>query len=232
VKASYNSLLEARISLSYQFTYPENLMEKSEKVSANATGGWTWTGVWSTHDSFEGSYGNGASDRLKTDLRDTKDSLQNAVDSAFPIDTAGQAHAIFTDQLTVSYDQATAWLASLNPLFNTMKTGGLSNEEAWNRVLVYTKALFEDIKTVRALSAERSCGAMIWGSFRTAELLAEYMRLRWLQHPQVSSILALTSMQREGKALNDALSSLGTVAADVKSIKKDIKQWKKAKPPK
>ncbi len=111
-----------------------------------------------------------------------------------------------------------------------MKTGGLSDEEAWNCVLVYSKALFEDIKTVRALSAERSCSAMIWGSFRTAELLAGYVRLRWLHHPQVLSILALTSMQREGKMLVDALSALGSVADEVKGVKEDINQLKKSKP--
>ena len=194
VKASYNSLLDARISLSYQITYPEPLTKKSEKVADNATGGWTWTGVWSTHDSFEGTYNNGVYDRMKTDLRDTKDSLQNSIDTAFPIDTAGQAHAIFAKQLMLSYDQATAWLAPLNPLFKIMKTGGLSNDEAWNRVLVYAKALFEDIKTVRALLAEHSAGAMIWESFCTAELLNKYICLRWLQHPQVSSILALAYM--------------------------------------
>ncbi len=55
-----------------------------------------------------------------------------------------------------------------------MKMGGLSDEEVWNQVLVHLKALFEDIKTVRALSAERSAGAMLWGSFQTSDLLNEY----------------------------------------------------------
>ncbi len=89
VKASYNSLLEARISLSYQITYPDPLMRKSEKVAANATGGWMWMGVRSTHDSFEGTYNNGAYDWIKTDLHDTKDLVQNSIDSIFPIGTAG-----------------------------------------------------------------------------------------------------------------------------------------------
>ena len=115
---------------------------------------------------------------------------------------------MFTEQLSLSYDQCVAFLESLAPLFKTMKTGGLGDDEAWSRVLVYTKALLEDIKIVRALSVEKDCGAMIWGSFRTAELLNEYMRLRWIQHPQVSSILAPTSLQRKGKALHEAIAAL------------------------
>ena len=68
-----------------------------------------------------------------------------------PIEKNGTMHAVFTEQLSLSYDQAIGWLESITPLFKTMKTGGLSDLKAWNRVLVYTKALFDDIKTVRAL---------------------------------------------------------------------------------
>ena len=118
----------------------------------------------------------------------------------------------------MSYDQAIAWLESLTPLFKTMKTRGLADDEAWSRVLVYTKALMEDIKTVRSLSLEKDCGSMIWGSFRTTELLNEYMRLRWIQHPQVSSILALTSLQREGKALHEAISALKEKESSIASL--------------
>ena len=218
VKANYNSLLEARITLSYQITYPENVMRRSDKKEAALTDGWAWSNTWSTFRNFEGTFNNGASDRLKTDLRDTKDSLQNAIDFNFPIETHASAHAIFTEQLSLSYDQAVAWLESLTPLFKTMKTGGLADDEAWSRVLVYTKALMEDIKTVRSLSLEKDCGSMIWGSFRTTELLNEYMRLRWIQHPQVSSILALTSLQREGKALHEAISALKEKESSIASL--------------
>jgi len=145
---------------------------------------------------------------METDLRDVRDSLQNAIGFAFPIDSKGTMHAVFTEQLSLSYDQAVARLESLSPLFKTTKTGGLSDGEDWSRVLVYTKALMEDVKTVRSLSASKNCAAMIWGSFNTSELLLEYMRFRWIQHPQVSSILALTSLQREVKAMNEAVAAL------------------------
>ena len=39
VKANFNSLLEARIVLSYQITYPKKIMRRSEKPGAAATGG-------------------------------------------------------------------------------------------------------------------------------------------------------------------------------------------------
>ena len=39
IKANYNSLLEARIALLYQITYPENIMERSDKKEAAPTDG-------------------------------------------------------------------------------------------------------------------------------------------------------------------------------------------------
>ena len=59
---------------------------------------------------------------------------------------------------------------------------------------------------------------MIWGSFLATELLKEYARLIFTRHPQVSYILALTSMQREGKTLTDALAAMALEAKSVKSL--------------
>jgi hypothetical protein len=47
-KAEYNSLMEARISLSYSLTYPKNLMKKQDKQKHVGLGGWFWTTVWLT----------------------------------------------------------------------------------------------------------------------------------------------------------------------------------------
>jgi hypothetical protein len=77
---------------------------------------------------------------------------------------------------------------------------------------------------------------MIWGSFRTTKLLEEYQRLKFYQHPHVSTMLALTSLQREGKKVETTLSTLGTLTKDVKNMKtkfgqleRDFKGFKNAK---
>ena len=78
--------------------------------------------------------------------------------------------------------------------------------------------------------------AMIWGSFRTTKLLEEYQRLKFYQHPHVSNMLALTSLQREGKKVEKALSTLGNLAKSVEGhqskigqLEKDLKGLKTAK---
>jgi hypothetical protein len=42
-KAEFNNLTEARVSLSYGLTYPDNIMRKQDKEKYAATGGWYWT---------------------------------------------------------------------------------------------------------------------------------------------------------------------------------------------
>ena len=59
-KAEFNSLTEARISLSYGLTYPENLMKKHDKEKYAATGGWFWSSTWSSFLAFKGTFNNGA----------------------------------------------------------------------------------------------------------------------------------------------------------------------------
>jgi hypothetical protein len=93
-------------------------------------------------------------------------------------------------------------------------------DDAWERVLIFTKAVFDDVQTVRALMLDSKNNAgMIWGSFRSTKLLEEYRRLKFYQHPHVSNMLALTSLQREGKKVKSTLSALGSLTKDVERLK-------------
>jgi hypothetical protein len=112
----------------------------------------------------------------------------------------------------------------------------MSSEDAWERVLIFTKACLT-ISNCGALTLDsKNTAGMIWGSFRTTKLLEEYCRLKFYQHPQVSNMLALTSLQQEGKKVENALSTLGTLTKDVEKVKSqcgqcegDIKALKNAK---
>jgi len=236
-KADYNSLTEARIAFSYGMTYPENLMKKQDKQKHVATGGWFWTPSWSSYSAFKGTFNNGAKDNITSSLTEVSGMIQNAIDFAFPLATLPLAHAVFTEQLLLSRAQATAWIDAIEPLYEILTAAGMGTDDAWERVLIFCKAVFDDIRTVRAITLDtKNTAGMIWGSFRTTKLLEEYRRLKFYQHPHVSNMLALTSLQREGKKVETALSTLGTVAKDVEKIKsqcaqheKDIKALKSAK---
>ncbi len=68
---------------------------------------------------------------------------------------------------------------------------------------------------------------MIWGLFCTTKLLEEYQRLKFYQHPHISNMLALTSLQQEGKKVEKALSTLGGLAKAVEAHQSKIGQLEK-----
>jgi hypothetical protein len=186
-KAEYNSLTEARISLLYGLTYPENLMKKQDKQKHVATGGWFWTTLWSSFSAFMGTFNNGAKDSITSSLCEVSGMIQNAIDFAFPLTSQPLAHAVFTKQLLLSKAQALEWIKALEPLYEILSLAGMTSEDAWEQVLIFTKAVFDDIQTVRALTLDsKNTAGMIWGSFRMAKLLEEYPRLKFYQHPHVS----------------------------------------------
>ena len=163
--------------------------------------------------------------------------VQNAIDFAFPLATHPLAHGVFTEQLLLARAQASAWVDALEPLYEILCSVGMPTNEAWERVLIFTKAVYDDIRTVRALTLDKNnTSGMIWGSFRTTKLLEEYQQLKFYQHPHVSNMMALTSLQQEGKKVEKALSTLGTLSKSVEAhqsklgqLEKDLKALKISK---
>ena len=129
--------------------------------SIDLTNGWKWNHAWLSCAKFEGSFNNGVFDIMLADLKDSKETLQNSIDSLFPIDTHGTMHAIFTEQLSISHKKAVLVVAVS---LTSIQDNEVLRFDKW------TKSLFQDVKMVRHLLAyTRSCAAMIWGSLHTAD---------------------------------------------------------------
>jgi hypothetical protein len=155
-EAEYVSLTEVRISLSYGLTYLENLMKKFNKEKHTATGGWFWIITWSSYAVFEGTFNNGAKDTFSSSLIAVSRMIQNAINFAFPLATHPLAHGVFTKQLLRARAQASAWVDALEPLYEILSLVGMSAEEGWEWILIITKAVFDDIRTVRALTLDKN----------------------------------------------------------------------------
>ncbi len=122
--------------------------------------------------------------------------IQNAIDFSFPAAAHLIAHAILTKQLLILRQQASGWIEALKPLYEILCAAGMSIDEAWERILIFTKAIFDDVRTVRVITLGKgNTGGMIRGSFCTAKLLKEYQCLKFYQHPHVLNMLAFTSLQ-------------------------------------
>lgn len=237
VKANFQSIDEATIGLSYSIIYPPRIIKASDKQEAQQTDGFTWAPPFVSFEVFEGDYHNGTRMRLKKSLDSVAKAIESGIDFHFPISTRPKSNAVFKAQTQLAHRQACEFLEALAPLYKQISGGGMSNKEAWSRVMVFARQIFTDIATVRALNSEGSLGSMIWASFRTSELLKEYQRHNWVEHPKTSSILALTSMRKEGKAIEEVNSKLiahNTVlnrhTGDIKKLQDDIKELKKKNP--
>ena len=53
---------------------------------------------------------------------------------------------------------------------------GMSKKEAWKRVALYPKTLFDSTKLVQGYVLDLEGATMVWGSFQTTVLIAEYAR--------------------------------------------------------
>jgi hypothetical protein len=155
-KAEYNSLTEARVSLSYGLTYPENLMKKYEKEKYAATGGWYWTNAWSSYSVFKGTFNNAAKDKFLSSLVKVSRMIQNAINFAFPVASHPVPHGVFTEQLLLARSQASGWVDALEPLYEILVLAGMSTKEAWEWILIFAKAVFEDIRTIGVLTLDRN----------------------------------------------------------------------------
>lgn len=224
VKANFPSLDQATIELSYSIIYPDRLLKYSDKSDAQIADGFTWASQLSTFEAFEGDYHNGTHRRLKKTIETVATALSNGIDYHFPISTRPKSNAVFKAQLQLSVSQCTEFLDSFAPLYKQIAGGGMSPKEAWSRVMIFAKQVFADVATVRAPNSEASMGSMIWSSFQTSTMLKEYQRHTWVEHPKTSSILALTSMRKEGKAIEEVGSKLTAQSTLINRHTGDIKK--------
>jgi hypothetical protein len=93
-------------------------------------------------------------------------------------------------------------------------------------VFVFVKQVFDDVAAVRAVNSEATLGSWVWTSFSTAHMLKIYQHSNWIEHPKTSSILAITSMRKEGKAIEQMSATLGLHTSMLQSHTTDIKKLK------
>jgi len=142
--------------------------------------------------------------------------IQKQVDADFPIRQFSRTtaddrkiHTIISDHNRMGYRQTTAFIESILPIYKTFVQGGLSSTDSWERTRIYVVEFITSVQEARLISIEAtSSAAMIWGSFKATDLAEDFKRQKFIEHPKVVSILALTSIEREGKSVAEALAAV------------------------
>lgn len=110
-------------------------------------------------------------------------------------------------------------------------------KEAWHRVMLFVKNLFDKTYLLRRPNSEGSPGSMMWGSFRTTQYWKSFQDVNFIDHSDVAICLTFASMKKEGTALSDLSSkyssldsTVGNHGKSIHTLENALKELKKKNP--
>ena len=116
---------------------------------------------------------------------------------------------------------------------------GLSSLECWDDVSVSVRALFAQIRSIRAGSQDGvqvedravADGNMLWAILQTHRLVEEMMALQWDGHPAVQSVLSLHVFRRSvtPEAFSELTSKVKALTSKVDGLETRLENVEKKK---
>ena len=188
-------------------------------------GGWTWAKGWESRQVFLGLFNNGTKVQLKGKIQTAMKNFQAAIDMEYPRSGRGQVNEVFTEVVRLAGNQALMFMDTVEPLADILQATGMTPQDAWDRAALYPKTLFDSIRPVRVTAPKgMSGGAMLWGSFQATKLVQEFAKQRFTDHPRISSLLAITSMQKEGLLLKKLEKDFNRETGKLASLEKKVNE--------
>lgn len=220
-KAGFVGELESKVVLSYTCLVPPTVLTTIEGKDTTAQGGTKWAPLFSDPSYFEQGIGKTTVSRIEGQINTICDLHNKMIESKFPLNLLGQDvgedpnpvwHNVLLEQSRLARAQALGFVQSLLPMYKTFLNSGMQSKESWNRVHVFAREVLQCIQAKRVVAAEMTNPSqMLWGSFQASELAEQFRKQSFIQHPMVSSLMCLTSLEREGKSLANVLSKLQSV---------------------
>lgn len=245
-KAGFKGVIEAQVKLSFSSPLPPAVIKEDASDKTIADGGTKWGPKFRDPSNLETQLGSTVASMLEKKVEEICTSHENMVNTAFPLNPLSQDEAdnkisiwnhILLEQVRKARVHAVSFLRSFIPIYKTLTGAGLPNKEAWNRVHVFAREIITAIQAKRTPAAEMaSASQMVWCSFQATDLAEEFAKAEFIQHPMVSSLMCLTALQRDSKAVSDmgarvqSVSDVNTsLAGRVDVLEADVKVLKKKK---
>lgn len=209
-KANFDGVAESRIKLSFSVPYPEVIVRTVETAATAAHGGAKWAPMFATPDVFEDNFRDGAHRRVMKGIDRAYELVSRSVDQTFPVSqragespTVRKVHTILTEQNRLAYRQTIGFIECLMPFYRTLMGGSMSKEEAWDRVFVFVLEFLTSVQEERVLAATdvSNEAQMMWACFKATDHVEEFRKAKFIEHTKALSILALTTLEREAKAM-------------------------------
>lgn len=208
-KANFDGVAESRVKLSFSVPFPEVVVKVVDSASTASHGGAKWASSFASADVFEDNFREGAHRRVVKAIDRTYELLNKSVDHTFPVSQRGsetpsmrKIHTILSEQNRMTHRQTIAFIECLMPFYRTLMGGSLTKEEAWDRVFVFVLEFLTTVQEQRVLAATdvTSEAQMMWAALKATDFIEEFRKAKFIEHPKALAILALTSIEREGKA--------------------------------
>jgi len=191
-KNGFNTLFEARVATSMQNLFPTMFgkasstgMDSSEFLPALADPDkWDLNGVTGLKHQIDREILNvdfSIESTINTRLQDFPDARQIALDCLF------KAKRFVLELSNFMSQDYAAW-----------KYRGYSKKDAWRITCVSVRRIFEDIHAVRVSArdirdisdASYTTAQYMWATFKAHEVMEDYMKRQFYEHPSVSAVLA------------------------------------------
>lgn len=226
IRAGFSTITGAEATITYQIPYPEHILTASAATGVpNEMGGYTWASGWESKERFVGIFGNGTRETFKSQLQAAIKNFQAAIDMEYPRSGRSQVNEVFTEVVRMAGAQALLFLDSVEPLATILETTGMSSQDAWNRTALYPKTLFDSIRRVRVTAPKGMAGgAMLWGTFQATRLVEEFAKHGFTDHPCILSLLAITSMQKEGVLIKKLEKDLNRETGKLSALEKKVNE--------
>ena len=220
IKAGYKNVSEGIIKTAFSIPYPSILLVGSTKgPDSMKDGGIIFAPKVQDPGNWSAGHLGSEKSRLLDAVEKVKKRVLALIQSHYPLGRGGrdsEINAVLTALANDSYNHAVGLISSMEPLYKTLTQGGMTSKEAWRRVKLYTKGVFDSIHDVRSLAAEGTPEAMVWAVLCAHRVAGQYHAHQWINHPRVSSILALSALEHEGD-------KLAALEKEVESIRKELK---------
>lgn len=209
-KANFDGVAESRIKLSFSVPYPEMIVRVVESAATAAHGGAKWAPMFLTPDIFEDNFRDGAHRRVMKGIDRVYELVSKAVDQTFPVSqrvndspALRKVHSILAEQNRLAHRQTVGFIECLMPFYRTLRGGSMTKEEAWDRVFVFVLEFLTSAQEQRGLAATdvSNEAQMMWACFKATDHIEEFRKAKFIEHPKALSILALTTLEHEAKAM-------------------------------
>ena len=154
VKGGFSTLTEGNVETGFGLTYPESLLRISTKDSEQKDNGVVFAPGLASYGLWAGNHMSSTKKRICDAVAQVKAKLLNLINYQYPVKggaKAAKVNAVLVCLVNDGYGHCVGLLDNMEPLYKTLTQGGMSDKEAWRRVKLFVKGVFDSIHQVRGM---------------------------------------------------------------------------------